>query len=83
MTTPTPRPAIIEAKVKTSAAAAALSGLVLSLLAYLFHGTDIPDALKATITSVVTTLVTGGITYGVGWLTRHTPRDVLDLHTDN
>lgn len=83
MTTPNPRPSIIEAKVKTSAAAAAITGLVLSLLAYLFHGADIPDELKATITTIVTTLVTGGITYGVGWLTRHTPRDILDLHAED
>ena len=79
----TPKPTIIEAKVRTSAAAAAVAGLVLSLLAYLFHGADIPDELKATITSVVTTLVTGGVTFGVGWLTRHTPREVLDLHTED
>jgi hypothetical protein len=77
-----PQRAIIEAKVKTGAAAAAVAGLVLSLLAYLFHGADIPDELKATITSVITTLVTGGVTFGVGWLTRHTSRDVLDLHTE-
>lgn len=83
MSTPIPKPAIIEAKVKTAAAAAAVSGLVLSLIAYLFHGADIPDPLKATITSLVTTLVTGGITYSVGWLTRHTPRDILDLDTEN
>lgn len=65
------------------AEAAAIAGLVLSLLAYLFHGVDIPDELKATVTTVVTTLVTGGTTFLVGWITRHTPRDILNMRTED
>lgn len=78
-----PRTPIVEAKVRTAAAAAAVVGLVLSLLSlYVFDGGPIPEALEVIVNSVVYTLVTGGITFLVGWLTRHTPRDVLDIHTE-
>jgi hypothetical protein len=43
---------------------------------------DIPDELKATITTVVTTLVTGGTTFLVAG-SLGTPRDILNLHAEN
>jgi hypothetical protein len=71
----TPAGPVVEAKVKTSAAAAAAVGLVLSLLsAYVFKGGEVPDALAVMVTTVVTTVVSGGVTFLVGWLTKHTPR---------
>lgn len=75
MSNPAPTGPVVEAKVKTSAAAAAAVGLVLSLLqAYVFKGGEVPDALAVMVTTVVTTVVSGGITFLVGWLTKHTPR---------
>lgn len=66
---------VVEAKVKTSAAAAAAAGFVLSLLQlYVFKGGEVPAALEVMVTTVVTTVATGGVTFAVGWLTRHTPR---------
>lgn len=67
---------VVEAKVKTSAAAAAAAAFVLSLLQlYVFKGGgEVPAALEVMVTTVVTTVVTGGLTFAVGWLTRHTPR---------
>jgi hypothetical protein len=67
-----PRP--VEAKVKTSSAAAAVVGLVLALLQLYVFKDGVPDALEAVVTSVVTPVATGGLTFVAGWLTRHTPR---------
>jgi hypothetical protein len=83
MTAPVPRTPIVEAKVKTSAAAAAVVGLALALIGqYLFKGGPVPSVVEAIVTPAVTALVTGGITYVTGWLTRHTPRDVVQLDTE-
>jgi ABC-type multidrug transport system permease subunit len=79
-----PRSPIIEAKVKTSAAAAAVVSLVLAMLGqYVFHDGPVPEPLTAIITTLVTALVTGGITFLVGWVTRHTPRDIIHIDTEN
>lgn len=78
-----PRTLIVEAKVKTSAAAAAVVGLVLSLLSlYVFKGGPVPEALEVFVTSAVGTLVSGGVTYVVGWVTKHTPRDVVQVDAE-
>lgn len=79
MSAPTPGP-VVEAKVKTSAAAAAAVGFVLALLQlYVFKGAEVPDALEVMVTTVVTTVVSGGVTFLVGWLTKHTPRWLGDV----
>lgn len=81
MSAPTTGP-VVEAKVKTSAAAAAAVGFVLALLqAYVFKGGDVPDALEVMVTTVVTTVVSGGVTFLVGWLTKHTPRWLAKVDT--
>ncbi|WP_435583467.1 hypothetical protein [Amycolatopsis thermoflava] len=75
-----PAKPIVEAKVKTSSAAATAVGAVLALVsAYVFKGTAVPDAVEAIVTSVVGGAVTGGITFATGWLTKHTPRGWIDL----
>lgn len=73
---------VVEAKVKTSAAAAAIAGFVLSLLQlYVFKGGEVPETLTVMVTTVVTTVVSGGLTFLVGWLTKHTPRWLADVDT--
>lgn len=77
-----PHTPIVEAKVKTSAAAAACVGVVLALLSqYVFSGGPVPGVVEAIVTPAVTALVTGGITFVAGWMTRHTPRDVIQIDT--
>lgn len=75
------REPIVEAKVKASALAATVAGLVLSLLGHVFGG-DVPTVLAGAVESTVTALVTGGVTFAGGWLARHTPRDVVDVEVD-
>jgi hypothetical protein len=75
---------VVEAKVKTSAAAAAVAAFVLSLIQqYLFKGAEVPDALAVMVSTVVITVVTGGLTFGVGWLTKHTPRWLLEIRGED
>jgi hypothetical protein len=70
----------IEAKVKTSALAALASTLVLSLLAqYVFTSGPVPEFVVAFVESAALSMVGGAVTFAVGWLTRHTPRDVIDV----
>ena len=64
----------IEAKVKTSSAAAAVVGLMLALLQLYVFKDGVPDAVEAVVTAVVAPVVTGGLTFVTGWLTKHTPR---------
>jgi hypothetical protein len=62
----------VETKVKAASTAAAITGLVLSLLgAYVFKG-SVPEWGQAAIDTVVT----GGLTFVAGWLAKHTPRVV-------
>ena len=62
----------IEKKVQASTAAAAVSGLALwSLGHYVFKG-SVPDV----VASWVYVLVPGVITFGAGYLAKHTPRPV-------
>lgn len=75
---------VVEAKVKTSAAAAASVAFVLSLVQqYVFKGSDVPDALEVMVSTVVATGVTGGLTFVVGWLTKHTPRWLLEIRGED
>jgi len=74
-----PDNAPIELKVKTGTAAALCSAFILSLLSsYVFHGV-VPDFVNDGIVAIVT----GGIGFGVMWLTKHTPRGVIDVESDN
>ena len=69
----------IEAKVKTATAAAVGTVFVLGLVQqYVFKGGPVPEFVTAFITSAVEAVVGGAITFGVAWLTKHTPR-VLDI----
>ncbi|OQO89944.1 hypothetical protein B1813_19075 [Saccharomonospora piscinae] len=76
------RTPVIEAKVKTSAAAAAAAAFVLSLLGQFVFGGETPEAVAAVVESAVTSLVTAGITFGGGWLARHTPRELVDVDVE-
>jgi hypothetical protein len=63
----------VETKVKAASTAAAITGLLLSLLgAYVFRGA-VPEWGQAAIDTVVT----GGLTFVAGWLARHTPRTAV------
>jgi hypothetical protein len=63
----------VETKVKASTAAAALSGLALWALGhYVFKGGAVPDV----VASWVYVLVPGVITFGAGYLAKHTLRVV-------
>lgn len=74
---------VVEAKVKTSAAAATAAAFVLSLVQqYGFNGGDVPEPLAVVVTSVVVTAVTGVVTFAVGWVTRHTPRWLAKLDAE-
>lgn len=74
---------VVEAKVKTSAAAASVAAFVLSLVQqYAFNGGDVPAPLAAIVTTVVVTVVSGVVTFAVGWLTRHTPRWLGNFDTE-
>lgn len=62
----------VETKVKASTAAAAVAGLALWAIGrYVFKGT-VPDV----VASWVYAIVPGIITFGAGYLARHTPRPV-------
>jgi hypothetical protein len=61
--------AVVETKVKASTAAAAVSGLALWALGrYAFKGSGVPDV----VASWVYVIVPGLITFGAGWLAKHT-----------
>jgi hypothetical protein len=63
----------VETKVKSSTAASALSGLALFVLGrYVFKG-SVPDA----IASWIYVLVPAAITFGAGYMAKHTPRGDL------
>ncbi|WP_017972535.1 hypothetical protein [Actinopolyspora halophila] len=60
---------IIESKVKTGSAAAAVTTFVITnVQPYL------PDALTSTLGSIVSTAVAGGLTFAAAYITKHTPR---------
>jgi hypothetical protein len=64
--------AAVESKVKASTAAAAASGLALWALGhYIFKG-DVPDV----VASWVYVIVPSALTFGAGYLARHTSRPV-------
>lgn len=61
---------VVERKVKAAGTAATVVGFVTTLLAVdVFHGT-VPDWATAGVGA----LVTGALTFGAGWLAKHTPR---------
>jgi len=67
---------MVEKKVTASTAAAVTTGVVLWVLqTYVFGGGDVPGPLAAFVGLVVL----GGVTFGVGYMARHSPRPDLDL----
>ncbi len=64
---------IVEAKVKTSSTAATVAAFVVTVVQpYL------PEALTGTVSTAVSTVVAGLVTFAAGWLTKHTPRVSVD-----
>jgi hypothetical protein len=61
----------VENKVKAASTAATVAGFATSLIGALaFHGGTVPEVIAAAVGA----LVTGGLTFAAGWLSRHTPR---------
>jgi hypothetical protein len=60
----------VETKVQASAAAAAVSGLALWALGHYVFKTGVPDV----VASWTYVIVPGALTFGAGYLARHTPR---------
>ena len=60
----------VELKVKTSTAAAAVSGLALWMLGHYVFKTGVPDV----VASWIYVLVPGALAFGAGYLARHTSR---------
>lgn len=67
----------VETKVTAATVASTLTGLIVMLLGTIAFG---GGAVPALIVSVVGALVTGAVTFGAGWVARHTPRP-LDADT--
>ena len=64
----------VETKVKASTAAAAVSGIALWLIGrYVFRGTAVPDVLQ----SWIYTLAPAAVTFGAGYLAKHTARPAV------
>lgn len=62
----------VETKVKAASTAAAITGLLLSLLGqYVLKG-----AVPVWGQAAIDTVVTGGLAFVTGWLAKHTPRTV-------
>lgn len=60
----------VETKVEAASTAAGITGFLVMLLGlYVVHGA-VPDWLTAAVGALVTT----GLTFGAGWLAKHTPR---------
>ena len=66
----------VELKVKVGAVAATLSGLVLAGLA------DVVPSVPEWVSAPVLAVVTGAVTFGAGWLAKHTPRSVASVTVD-
>lgn len=60
----------IETKVQASTAAAAVSGLALWSLGHYVFKAGVPDV----VASWIYVIVPGAVTFGAGYLARHTPR---------
>lgn len=62
----------IETKVKAASTVSTITALIVTLIGGLtvWHGAAVP----AIVTSLVSAVVTGGLTFAGGWLARHTPR---------
>ena len=63
----------VETKVQASTAAAAVSGLALWTLGHYVFRTGVPDV----VASWVYVLVPAAVTFGAGYLAKHTPRPAL------
>ncbi len=70
----------VETKVKASTAAAAVSGIALWLIGrYVFRGAAVPDVLQ----SWIYTLAPAVVTFGAGYLAKHTARPAAPVITVN
>jgi hypothetical protein len=65
----------VELKVKVGGVAAAVTAGLLGLLGHVLPGGVVPDWAAVPLLA----LVTGAVTWGLAWLARHTPRDVVDV----
>lgn len=66
---------VVERKVKASTTAAALVGLVLSVVSlYVFHGGPVPGIVETIVTALVGGALTGATTFIAGYQAKHTPR---------
>lgn len=69
----------VELKVKVGAVAATLTALLLGGIGDVLPGGAVPDWVGLPLLTVVT----GAVTFGVAWLARHTPRNVIDITGDD
>ncbi|PXY27443.1 holin [Prauserella muralis] len=69
----------VEVKVKASAAAATVTGVVLALLGQYVFGGEVPDLVEGIVEPLVSGGVLGGITFGAGWWARHSPRQLRNV----
>lgn len=67
---------IMEAKVKTGAAASSLGGLIIALLGTYAFTDGVPGPVAQTVSLIVGAVVPPVLTAGAGWLTKHTPLSI-------
>lgn len=79
MTYPRPTTPPVEAKVKTGSLAAGLSAVVLYFVGKYVFGGAVPAGLSAGLESLVVGAAGYAVTFVTGYLTKHTPRDWVDL----
>lgn len=69
----------VEFKVKVGAVAATLTALLLGGIADALPGGAVPVWVGTPLLAIVT----GAVTFGLAWLARHTPRNVIDITGDD
>jgi hypothetical protein len=61
----------VESKVKVAGVASAITS---GVMGWILLAVDIPSSLNEPLTGLVLGLVTGALTYGLSWWTKHTNR---------
>lgn len=69
----------VELKVKVGSVAAALTALLLGAIADVLPSGTVPEWIGTPVLAIVT----GGVTFGLAWLVKHTPRDIVDISADD
>lgn len=69
----------VELKVKVGSVAAALTALLLGVVADVLPSGAVPDWIGTPVLAIVT----GGVTFGLAWLAKHTPRNIIDISGDD